>query len=101
MLLVLEEEVKLLDAGLLVELGIELDDEVPRGVVDRAERQLDGLVRGGLRAVLVVLVLRRRSSVRPCLRVLGGRLVALAAFSSFSASSLLSLAALVRRFLAN
>jgi hypothetical protein len=38
--------------------------------------------------VLVVLVLRRRSSVRPCLRVLDGRLVALAAFSSFSASSL-------------
>ena len=88
MLLVLEEEVKLLlsqlDAGLLVELGIELDDEVPCGIVDRAERQLDGLVRGGLRAVLVVLVSRHRSSVRPCLRVLDGRLVALAAFSSFS-----------------
>ena len=56
MLLVLEEEVKLLlsqlDAGLLVELGIELDDKVPRGVVggvvDSAERHLDGLVRGGL-----------------------------------------------------
>ena len=65
--------------SLLVKLDLELDDEILHRVVDRAERQLDGLVRGALRAEPVILALLRRSSVRPCLRVLDGRLVALAA----------------------
>jgi len=75
--------------SLLVKLDLELDDEILHRVVDRAERQLDGLVRGGLRAVLVVLVLRRRSSIRPCLRVLDGRLVALAASCFFDSVAMI------------
>ena len=34
--------------SLLVKLDLELDDEILHRVVDRAERQLDGLVRGAL-----------------------------------------------------